>query len=297
MPWPRAGTYYTFSYVLDGTLSMYLGTQDPTYLKRVLAWSETMVAQATVVDSNGDRNWAGPWASPYSATSISYHLDDMQGTPPLAKLARVIKTDSALNSTYGARADPILAFVKNDIVDKWDKHRNASSWYHDNANDMTVPYNDKIALDLKILTEVYEIDGSYQATIPVPASRPGGVPASMPALASAVGGWEASIPGRAPPSANGWMITSLHPRAASTSPVTGRNACADMRTPPRTRRIARSAEYTLGMCSPDTSLRDSHAHRWWAGGGECRGHRAATAPAAPRGTCRATRTTRRACRT
>jgi hypothetical protein len=158
-------TYYTFSYVLDGTISMYLGTKDETYLARALAWSETMLAKATIVDSNGDRNWSGPWASPYSATMISYHLDDLQGSAPLARLVKVIKTSPALDALYGARANAILAFLKTDIVAKWADHRSAASWYHDNAYDKTVPYNDKIALDLKILTDVYQIDGSYQSTI------------------------------------------------------------------------------------------------------------------------------------
>ncbi|MDE2320508.1 MAG: fibronectin type III domain-containing protein, partial [candidate division NC10 bacterium] len=56
------GTYYTFQYVFGGTLSMYEATHDVKYLERALAWAETMVSKATIIDSNGNHNWSGPWS-------------------------------------------------------------------------------------------------------------------------------------------------------------------------------------------------------------------------------------------
>lgn len=150
-------TYYTFQYVFGGTLSMYEATKDVKYLERALIWAETMVSKATTIDSNGNRNWSGTWASPYSPTPIAYQLEDLQGSTELARLARIIVTDSSLNSTYGVRAQTIHDFVKTHIVDKWLYVRGSESWFVYNSTTSGVWYNDKCALLVRILTDLYRM--------------------------------------------------------------------------------------------------------------------------------------------
>jgi hypothetical protein len=156
------GTYYTFQYTFSGTLSMYEATKDPKYLERALAWAETMVSKATIIDSNGNANWSGPWLSPYSATPIAYELYDLQGSTELARLARIILTNSTLNSIYGTRAQAIHGFVKNHIVDKWLYTRGEESWFVYHSVTLSIDYSDKCALLVRILTDLYRVgDTSY----------------------------------------------------------------------------------------------------------------------------------------
>jgi hypothetical protein len=155
-------TYYTFQYVFGGTLSIYEATKDPKYLERALTWAETMVSKATIMDNNGNLNWSGPWLSPYSATPIAYQLFDLQGSTELARLARIIVTDSTLNSTYGIRAQTIHDFVKKQIVDKWLYTRGSESWFVYNSVTFSKDYSDKCALLVRILTDLYRVgDTSY----------------------------------------------------------------------------------------------------------------------------------------
>jgi len=147
--------YYYFQYVLDGTLCMYEATKDVKYLERALSWAETMLSTATIVDSNGNYNWSGPWSSPYTSTPIAYQLDDLQGSTELARLARIIKSNSTLNNTYGTRATAILTFVKNQIIDKWLYTRDSLSWFYNDATQTSQPMNDKTALLMRILLDIY----------------------------------------------------------------------------------------------------------------------------------------------
>jgi hypothetical protein len=111
-------TYYRFSYVLESTLSQYEATQNNKYLEQVLAWAESMITAARVVDDHGMRNWSGRWLSPYASVPISYQLDDLQGATALARAARMILTDDALLRTYGHRARELQRFVQYDVVEK-----------------------------------------------------------------------------------------------------------------------------------------------------------------------------------
>ena len=149
--------YYHFQYILSGTLSMYEATGDRAYLERVLAWAETMVAEARIVDDNGDRNWSGPWS--YAGAEISYQLYDQQGSTELARLARIILTDPDLEERYGTRARVIYEFVKQDIVDKILFVRDQVDWYRDQVVQQEQPMSDKVALMMRILTDLYLIDG------------------------------------------------------------------------------------------------------------------------------------------
>ena len=148
-------TYYTFQYVFGGTLSMYEATKDPKYVERALAWEETMVSKATIIDTNGNLNWSGPWLSPYSATPISYQLDDLQGSTELARLAKIILTDPTLKSAYGSRATGIYNFVRDDIVNKHLYTRGGLSWFQNEVIQTQRAMNDKAALMLRVLTNTY----------------------------------------------------------------------------------------------------------------------------------------------
>jgi hypothetical protein len=110
--------YYTFQYPFGATISMFEATKDVKYLQRALTWGQNMVSAATIIDNNGNKNWSGDWASPYSATPISWLLDDMQGSTELARVARIVLTNPTLKSTYGAQAMVIYNFVRDHIVNK-----------------------------------------------------------------------------------------------------------------------------------------------------------------------------------
>ena len=68
-----------------GTLSMYEATGDVQYLECVLAWAETMISKAVVIDHSGKRDWPGPWKSPFADEPIYYGLWELQGSTELAQ--------------------------------------------------------------------------------------------------------------------------------------------------------------------------------------------------------------------
>lgn len=150
-------TYYTFSYPFDGILGMFEGTRDPKYLEKALAWGEQMVAGAKIIDIHGKRNWKGTWNSPYASTPITHQLYEFQGTPPLARLARIVLSDSGLKATYGTRAQAIYRFVKDHIVDKWLYARSAESSIRNQALTNRA-YPDTVALFALTVVELTRID-------------------------------------------------------------------------------------------------------------------------------------------
>jgi hypothetical protein len=151
-------TYYQFQYFLMGTLGMFEGTRDTTYLTRALAWAETMISKATIRGSDGYLYWTGRWCgNPYSSLCISHNLDDFQGSTELARLARIILTDPDLKSAYGARAQAIFNFVKTQIVDKDVFARGDQQWFIDHAGwNSAYGYNDKAALLTRILVNLLQ---------------------------------------------------------------------------------------------------------------------------------------------
>src|SRR5262249_10057688 len=60
------GEYERFAWIIDGVTAMFEGTNDASYIIKALSWVELMKATAAVVDVQGNLNWAGSWASPYS---------------------------------------------------------------------------------------------------------------------------------------------------------------------------------------------------------------------------------------
>jgi hypothetical protein len=151
-------TYYTFSYVLESTLAQYEATRDKKYLEQVLAWAESMIAAASVVDVHGRRNWSGRWVSPYASSPISYHLDDLQGATALARGARLILTDDILRGKYGHRARELKRFAQYDVVEKLLEARRSTPWFRTNSADTRHVFSDKTALLVRLLLELYRCD-------------------------------------------------------------------------------------------------------------------------------------------
>jgi hypothetical protein len=153
-------TYYNFSYILGGTLAMFEGTHDVKYLEQMLAWAETMMASAKVVDYQGKKNWSGTWSSTWASVPIAGMLEDLQGSAELARLARVILTDPSLTSAYGSRAQATYRFVKDHVVDKWLYTRKAQSWFQNVSDDQSRFYNDKTTFLIRMLLDLHLVDGN-----------------------------------------------------------------------------------------------------------------------------------------
>jgi len=150
-----AETYYTFQYALGGTLSLYEATRDVKYLERALAWAETMVSKAAIMDSNGNRNWSGAGLSPYARAPIAHQLHDLQGSTELGRLARISLTDPVLKRRYGSRATVIYDFLRDHILNKHLFTRSGLSWFQNDVVQLRRAMNDKTALLLRVLTSVY----------------------------------------------------------------------------------------------------------------------------------------------
>jgi hypothetical protein len=86
-------------------------------------------------------------------------LEDLQGSVELGRLARITLSDDRLKSVYGARAQKAYRFVKDDIVDKWLYTRNAAQWFRNAAHDRSRHYSDKVAFLVRLLVDLYQIDG------------------------------------------------------------------------------------------------------------------------------------------
>ena len=147
-------TYYTFSYALQGTLSIFEATQDTTYLDRVLTWCENMVARATIIDYAGYKNWGGTWGSPWASQDISFHLYDAQGMHEISRCARVILTNSDLRATYESRAIALYEFVRDHHHEKWLVQRNAESWHRTLAADTTEWWRDVTSMVISSMVEL-----------------------------------------------------------------------------------------------------------------------------------------------
>jgi hypothetical protein len=150
--------YYTFSYVMEGTLAQYEATRDTRYLEQVLVWAESMIASARVVDIHGLRNWSGRWVSQHASSPIAHQLDDLQGATALARAARLILTDEILSKNYGHRARELKRFVQHDIVEKVLEAHRSKIWYRTNAANTRELFSDKTALLVRLLLDLYRCD-------------------------------------------------------------------------------------------------------------------------------------------
>ncbi|MDE2060648.1 MAG: hypothetical protein KGJ27_13155, partial [candidate division NC10 bacterium] len=102
-----------------------------------------------------NHNWSGPWSSPYSTTPIAYQLDDLQGSTELARLANIILTNPTLKSSYGSRGTAIYTFVRDQILNKHLFTRGGLHWFRDEVVHTTRNMNDKAALLIRVLRDVY----------------------------------------------------------------------------------------------------------------------------------------------
>ncbi len=164
--------YYIVNSPIGSSLSMYEATKDPKYLERALKWAQIMIANATIVDNNGDRNWPGTWPycstctvstlhQSYSPTPIAYEQEELEGPVELARLARMILTDPTLKATYGSQATAIYNFVKDHIVQKHLCHREyLTSYYLKNADPDQDPgeMESGVVLMMRDLRDLYLVD-------------------------------------------------------------------------------------------------------------------------------------------
>ena len=152
---PSSQNYYNFQFVLQGTISMYEATGDVTYLERAMAWAETMMSKATIVDGKGYKNWPGPWlGSPFIPTvGIIYTLCNLQGCVELACLCRVIMTNRPLYARYWQRAKVLFDFVRSNCVEKEVAFQ--GGWFGWIEAYTTKNYSDKAALLARILLNLY----------------------------------------------------------------------------------------------------------------------------------------------
>jgi hypothetical protein len=156
----NGAVYYSFSYILGGTLAMFEGTKNTKYLDTTFRWAETMIAAARIVDDHGKKNWAGTWLSPWADARIAYMLEDLQASTELARLARITLTDATLSGTYGPRAQKVYRFVKDHVVDKWLFTRDTDSWFLGIASDESKFYSDKVTFIVRLLLDLQRIDGN-----------------------------------------------------------------------------------------------------------------------------------------
>jgi hypothetical protein len=151
---------YQSETIIMGALSMFetmqtlaandLGSLDTTYLDIALTWIESwtnrplyvpltgsptaqQIADASktkfIIDSQGNKNWSGGidgWdlagTGITAPARVAYELGEVQGMVQMARAVRIIKTNAALNATYGARATAVGNLVQH-MVTKWMVHR------------------------------------------------------------------------------------------------------------------------------------------------------------------------------
>lgn len=149
--------YFNFQYVLDGTVSVYEGTRETNYINRALVWCETMVSKAAIFDTNGQRNWSGTWASPYSSTNIAFQIESFQGASAMSRCARVIMADPDLRAAYGTRATAVYDFVRDHIVNRDLITRNGYGTFANLSQTITSPTDDKVLLLLRLILDLKAI--------------------------------------------------------------------------------------------------------------------------------------------
>jgi hypothetical protein len=149
--------YSTFAYALDAVAMMAEGTRQAKYIEQALDWAEAVIAEATVIDRNGYRNWPGPWESPYARASIAYHLNDVNIGVPLSEVARVALGDPVWAGEYGRRARAVRDFVAKHITEKHFESRWDRSWYWNRSISSTMSLTDRIPQGVQIILNLSQI--------------------------------------------------------------------------------------------------------------------------------------------
>jgi hypothetical protein len=150
-------TYSTFRYALDGTVAMAFGAREPKYVEQALAWAETIMSKATIVDYKGYRNWTGPWSSPYASVPIAYQLNDIGIGTALSEVARLVLLDPSWAKTYGTRATSVRNFVAKHFLEKHLVARGDRSWYENLSVSTTKGLSDKTPQLLRAIVNLSEV--------------------------------------------------------------------------------------------------------------------------------------------
>jgi len=146
--------YYNFDYALGAGVAMWETTKDFKYADLALGWAENMVKAARIIDKNGNRNWSGEWASPYTSTLIAWELDESIGATSMARLARVLITEPGIDDVRKNRATQIYVFVRDHITNKILIKRGAWPDMVRRVNQSTAGMGDKPALHLRALLDL-----------------------------------------------------------------------------------------------------------------------------------------------
>ncbi len=152
----RSHVYYSLQLPLDGIISMFEATGREDHFLLALTICENMVAAAWL-DRNGDGHpeWDGSVNGvPPSDGRPDVFLYDLQGSVCIARLARIILTSPSLNPVYGARANALLDFVENHIIDKWLITHYQNIWLEALPN-----WSDKASMTARILADIYAARG------------------------------------------------------------------------------------------------------------------------------------------
>lgn len=124
----NSGNYndvYTLQFLIDGLIAMYEATDNATYIDRALMLVENEMASAVPDARDGRIGWP-------RTDGKSNFVDEARVSEYFSHLGAVIKTNPSLNSVYGSRADAVLTFTENNLLDKWLNDRNfgnyANTW-------------------------------------------------------------------------------------------------------------------------------------------------------------------------
>jgi hypothetical protein len=143
---------------------MAFGTHDSKYVDQALRWSEAIINKATVIDYKGYRNWAGPWSSPYAATSIDNHLKDVGIGVALSEVARLVLLDPSWKTTYGTRATTIRNFVAKHIIEKHLVARADRAWYEQRSLTTTGGLSDRTPQILRAIVNLSDVGVATEST-------------------------------------------------------------------------------------------------------------------------------------
>lgn len=113
-------TYYDIQPQIDALISLYQATYDTEFLEFALELCMNMLNSATYDLGDGEHPiWDGRLDGEMQGDTIDTFLPDLQGSVPLARIARVILLDPDLAAVYGQEAAELAAFVDEHILCKW----------------------------------------------------------------------------------------------------------------------------------------------------------------------------------
>jgi cysteine-rich repeat protein len=151
---PFSDPYYIDQHI-SGMISMYEATQNNEYIFYALEKIEATMTTMIDVDNDAYLEWLGDWNhdNNVSTENIAYCIASARGGRQIARLARVIKTDSILNNLYGSRADVLIDQVKHNIINHPACVRS--------FNSLVNTVHHKAAHQVEILLNIYLASGDH----------------------------------------------------------------------------------------------------------------------------------------